>query len=132
MCERSSERPIADRAGEVDTPLLCVLSVGDREPRDPQLRQSPLPHATNDCFPMAASTLEPSSAVTFVCVSTSTFFAAWMRSTTQAEMEIYGAERSPTLLAALAQDRLTDITAFPGGIQASTSDGQPAGSPKRS
>ena len=81
---------------------------------------------------MAASTLEPSSAVTFVCASTSTFFAAWMRSTMQAEMEIYGAERSPTLLAALAEYRLTDITAFPGGIQASTSDGQPAGSPKRS
>ena len=33
-------------------------------------------------------------------------------------LEIYGAEPSPTLLAALAEYRLTDITPFPGGFRA--------------
>jgi hypothetical protein len=47
-------------------------------------------------------------------------------------LEIYGAEPSPTLVAALAEYRLTDIAAFPGGFRASTSDGQPAGSPNDS
>jgi hypothetical protein len=44
-------------------------------------------------------------------------------------LEIYGAEPSPELLTALAEYRLTKITAFPDGFRASTSDGQPAGSP---
>jgi hypothetical protein len=44
-------------------------------------------------------------------------------------LEIYGAEPTPTLLAALAAYRLTDIAAFPGGFRASSPDGQPAGSP---
>ena len=47
-------------------------------------------------------------------------------------LEIYGAEPSPTLLAALAEYRLADIAAFPGGFRASTSDGHPAGSPNDS
>ena len=45
------------------------------------------------------------------------------------ELEIYGAEPSPTLLAALAEYRLTDIATVQGGFRATTSDGQPAGSP---
>ena len=44
-------------------------------------------------------------------------------------LEIYGAEPSPALLAALAEYRLTGITALSNGFQASTSDGEPAGSP---
>jgi len=47
-------------------------------------------------------------------------------------LEIYGAEPSPTLLAALAEYRLTNIATFPSGFRASTSDGQPAGSPNDS
>jgi hypothetical protein len=47
-------------------------------------------------------------------------------------LEIYGAEPSPALLAALAEYRLTDITAFSNGFRASTPDGQPAGSPNDS
>jgi hypothetical protein len=47
-------------------------------------------------------------------------------------LEIYGAEPSPTLLAALGEYRLTDITAVAGGFRASTADGQPAGSPNDS
>jgi hypothetical protein len=35
-------------------------------------------------------------------------------------LEIYGAGLSPTLLAALAEYRLTDIAAYPGGFRAST------------
>ena len=44
-------------------------------------------------------------------------------------LEIYGAEPTPTLLAALTKYRLTDVVAFPGGFRASTPDGQPAASP---
>ena len=47
-------------------------------------------------------------------------------------VEIYGADPSPTLLSALAEYRLTDITAFADGFRASTADGQPAGSPNDS
>jgi hypothetical protein len=44
-------------------------------------------------------------------------------------LEISGEEPSSTLLAALAEYRLTDIAELSGGFRASTSDGQPAGSP---
>ena len=47
-------------------------------------------------------------------------------------LEIYGAAPTQELLAALAEYRLTDIAAFPGGFLARTSDGQPAGSPNDS
>lgn len=47
-------------------------------------------------------------------------------------LEIYGAELSAALRCALAELRLTDIAAVPGGFRASTSDGQPAGSPNDS
>src|SRR3954463_6944057 len=44
-------------------------------------------------------------------------------------VEIYGAEPSLALLAALAEYRLTTISRIGGGFCASTPDGQPAGSP---
>jgi hypothetical protein len=47
-------------------------------------------------------------------------------------LEIYGAEPSPTLLAALAEYRLTDIATVPGRFRATTLVGQPAGSPNDS
>lgn len=47
-------------------------------------------------------------------------------------LEIYGVEPSARLLAALAEYRLTEIASFQGGFRASTSDGQPAGSPNDS
>ena len=43
-------------------------------------------------------------------------------------VEIYGAIPSPELLTALAEYRLSEITAFSGGFRASTADGHPAGS----
>ena len=47
-------------------------------------------------------------------------------------LEIYGTEPSAELLAALAEYRLTIITALARGFRVSTADGYPAGSPNDS
>lgn len=47
-------------------------------------------------------------------------------------LEVCGMAPSPELLKALAEYRLTEITALSDGFQASTRDVQPAGSPNDS
>jgi hypothetical protein len=56
----------------------------------------------------------------------------YSHSTGYSALEIYEAAPCAALLEALAEYRLTDITALRNGFRASTSDGQPAGSPNDS